>query len=211
MHVLEHKTIDYAMNKWTGKKLIDWKLKLSKSLMIKKFQMWGNDPHCHYCREYVRPDKTSVDHIICQSHFGSNHPNNLLLSCDSCNRLRGDIPYEVFVNIVTSKEDRLNFIDFKIQNKNVKKTIKVRNSKECGIPLIKNNPKLADLTRECSLYGKRIYNLDCDIKNAKIIHGRNHKITKELAVARLLASDKLEELKRELKKLRSQISNNSKE
>ena len=45
-----------------------------------------------------RPLETSatVEHVIPQGKGGSNDAWNILLACQRCNGLRGDLPYEIF-------------------------------------------------------------------------------------------------------------------
>lgn len=50
---------------------------------------------CQYCGRRG----TSVDHKNPVSISHDNNLNNLTLSCAECNRIKGDMPYEVFVNL----------------------------------------------------------------------------------------------------------------
>lgn len=64
---------------------------------------------CHYCGDRLHNSNRTLDHIIPQSQGGSDHVSNLVFCCNDCNQLRGITPYDVFVNIVTNKQDRDNY------------------------------------------------------------------------------------------------------
>lgn len=53
---------------------------------------------CHYCKQPVNFNKTTIDHIVPVSKNGGNHLHNMVLSCQTCNGLKRDIDYDVFVN-----------------------------------------------------------------------------------------------------------------
>ena len=54
---------------------------------------------CMYCRKdlsNIDRNKIHLDHLVCQSHGGSNDPDNLVVSCQQCNTSRGNMRWEVF-------------------------------------------------------------------------------------------------------------------
>ncbi len=52
---------------------------------------------CRYCGRDGVP--LTVDHLICWEQGGpSNNPGNLASSCRKCNKVRGNIPYEEWLN-----------------------------------------------------------------------------------------------------------------
>ncbi len=61
---------------------------------------------CHYClRKTVltvvdQYDSMTVDHIVPASRGGQKSEDNIVGACRSCNNLRGDIPYDVFVAFI---------------------------------------------------------------------------------------------------------------
>lgn len=65
--------------------------------------------HCHYCKTELSHENRTLDHIIPKCNGGKDDLSNLVFCCQSCNQLRDNIPYEVFINIVTSEEERKDF------------------------------------------------------------------------------------------------------
>lgn len=73
------------------------------------YRIQGDKSLCHYCGVAIirRPhaegirgydhDAATVDHKI---PGRNNHPRNLLAACFHCNHSRGDLPYEVFFNLI---------------------------------------------------------------------------------------------------------------
>ena len=61
---------------------------------------------CHYCGDRLHNNNRTLDHIIPQSQGGSDHYTNLVFCCNECNQLRGIMPYEVFLNIVSTPQER---------------------------------------------------------------------------------------------------------
>jgi len=45
---------------------------------------------CTYCDKKIRFSDSDIDHIWPQSKGGSDHPCNLVISCQSCNRSKGN-------------------------------------------------------------------------------------------------------------------------
>lgn len=113
MKVLTQKTEDIAKRKFkTEEELQKWSIKFKNARRIRKAQKWSEDNKCYYCRTKLRFDKATYDHIIPQSKFGSEHPNNFAIACEPCNNIRGDMDFNIFSNIVTSVEDRNSYNDF---------------------------------------------------------------------------------------------------
>lgn len=46
--------------------------------------------HCEYCGDGLRKNEVTVDHVIPQSHGGSDDPDNLVAACRHCNSQKGD-------------------------------------------------------------------------------------------------------------------------
>ena len=44
---------------------------------------------CTYCGKKIRFSDADIDHIWPKSKGGSNHPCNLVIACQSCNRSKG--------------------------------------------------------------------------------------------------------------------------
>lgn len=72
----------------------------------RKMQKLWDEGHrtCYYCKRTtidhvghrIRGIMWTVDHIIPRSEGGSDAIDNMVMSCYSCNRLRGTIPYDYF-------------------------------------------------------------------------------------------------------------------
>ncbi len=53
-----------------------------------KYEEMGDGPHpCHWCEEMLYWDKIAVDHL--NELKDDNRPENLVISCGTCNRMRG--------------------------------------------------------------------------------------------------------------------------
>ena len=77
---------------------------------------------CCYCNKYVPKKHRSYDHVIPHSHGGTDTPDNLVLTCISCNSqkrdktlpeyceylvLAGKLSYASSVNVLKRVERRL--------------------------------------------------------------------------------------------------------
>jgi 5-methylcytosine-specific restriction endonuclease McrA len=66
---------------------------------------------CLYCLEDLHgadPADITLDHITCKSDGGSNHENNLVTACRSCNCARQDKPLARFAGKETRDHIRRN-------------------------------------------------------------------------------------------------------
>lgn len=59
------------------------------------------DGYCQLCGKKLTYNQATLDHIIPLAMGGSNSVDNLQLSCIQCNRLKGSILPETFVNRIT--------------------------------------------------------------------------------------------------------------
>jgi hypothetical protein len=58
------------------------------------------DPSCRYCG---KPRARTVDHVIPTSQGGADHPSNIVLCCEGCNRCKdGRTPIQWALDILTS-------------------------------------------------------------------------------------------------------------
>lgn len=48
------------------------------------------DPNCYWCREPLKLEVSTIDHKIPLMRGGSNATDNLVLSCDDCNKKKGN-------------------------------------------------------------------------------------------------------------------------
>jgi 5-methylcytosine-specific restriction endonuclease McrA len=69
-------------------------------------QRLREDPHCRYCERPVEFKSAALSHWIPRSRGGENHPSNLVLACEECDRSKGNRLPEDFLKIV--KRDRRN-------------------------------------------------------------------------------------------------------
>lgn len=54
-------------------------------------RLWSRNPHCCYCGAKIKTEgDASLDHLVPRARGGINSPSNLVLSCETCNRLKGD-------------------------------------------------------------------------------------------------------------------------
>lgn len=78
---------------------------------IDKVRAIGNRDgwNCHWCKMELTTEKNertrktnmaTLDHKIPQADGGSNHIDNLLLSCKNCNHRRGCLTYEEYKAVV---------------------------------------------------------------------------------------------------------------
>jgi 5-methylcytosine-specific restriction endonuclease McrA len=69
-----------------------------------KYLLKGVEPTCHYCgnplvidpdeRGVLRDNQLTLDHIVPRSLGGTDHLENLVLSCAGCNQWKGSLKYE---------------------------------------------------------------------------------------------------------------------
>ena len=56
-------------------------------------QVWIRDEgKCTHCQKELTPETLTFDHVIPVSHGGRSYAKNLILSCERCNRRRGNKP-----------------------------------------------------------------------------------------------------------------------
>lgn len=68
------------------KELIVWVQSGSHRLLRKlRAQYWLSDPHCYYCRTYLKLEETTYDHILPVSRGGKTTFDNGRLACSFCN------------------------------------------------------------------------------------------------------------------------------
>lgn len=88
------KYLKFARKKW----LQDIREKLVK-----------RDPHCHYCRKKLFFKNSTVDHIVARANGGLDQEDNLVLSCQPCNKEKGDMSYKKFkASIKASMDAKIN-------------------------------------------------------------------------------------------------------
>lgn len=59
--------------------------------------------HCAYCGKHVSHTKATLDHILPFSKGGRYHQENLRLSCQACNNLKGNLTMEQFRRLYDSR------------------------------------------------------------------------------------------------------------
>ena len=52
---------------------------------------------CIYCVNVLSDDTRTIEHVIPKSQGGTNDLHNLRLACSTCNNMRGDWSYELFI------------------------------------------------------------------------------------------------------------------
>lgn len=54
-------------------------------------RLWKRNPVCCYCGKGIKAEAdASLDHLVPRAVGGINSPANLVLACESCNRLKAD-------------------------------------------------------------------------------------------------------------------------
>lgn len=56
---------------------------------------------CHYCCNLFPKVTITKDHVQARSKGGANHKKNYVPSCQPCNWLKADIPYDKFKSIMS--------------------------------------------------------------------------------------------------------------
>jgi 5-methylcytosine-specific restriction endonuclease McrA len=82
-----------------------------------RVSVWIRDnKQCHYCgKKLSKPGNkcsaiTQVDHVIPHSAGGSDDADNLVICCKTCNRVKADTPYIVYIE----KEFQRTSIQYKL-------------------------------------------------------------------------------------------------
>lgn len=97
--------------------------------MAKRDTAWARrrDP-CYYCRRIVDPNTqakgetnhrylATLDHKFPKARGGSNHHDNLVMSCGECNRAKGDMTAEEFFHFVEHLEFAESYVVWLETNK----------------------------------------------------------------------------------------------
>lgn len=91
----------------------EWVLKFIRARIKRRNKkLKEQDKKCFYCRQDLTCHNSTYDHIIPVSDNGSEHPDNFVVACKSCNKLRGTCDFNVFTNIITSQEDSDNLKEY---------------------------------------------------------------------------------------------------
>lgn len=75
--------------------------KRAKDIISKVAPPFNNDWWCVYCHVPIRPGTASIDHITPVSRGGKNITANLALCCKRCNRAKGSLPGDIYVNLLS--------------------------------------------------------------------------------------------------------------
>ena len=73
------------------------KLKTAKKIT---FSMEECHYMCHYCENYFDENDLTLDHKIPKANNGATNMENLELSCEKCNFVKGKIFYNTFMNLI---------------------------------------------------------------------------------------------------------------
>jgi hypothetical protein len=60
-----------------------------------KDRMWDRKPYCNWCNVKLKREDCTLDHVVPLSRGGLDNANNWVLSCEPCNRDRGNKMPEV--------------------------------------------------------------------------------------------------------------------
>jgi hypothetical protein len=67
--------------------------------MTVEFLVWRDGNRCHYCRDVLDVSQMIIEHKSPIALGGDQtSPNNLVLSCNACNSLKSDTPYDKFLD-----------------------------------------------------------------------------------------------------------------
>lgn len=56
---------------------------------------------CAYCLDRLNYRTVTRDHVRPRSQGGLDHRNNIVAACEPCNRLKGPMPYAIFVRMIS--------------------------------------------------------------------------------------------------------------
>lgn len=119
--------------KWSnGMSVKYFEIKLGFARKLKRLKKWRTQNRkCFYCHTKLSFDMSTYDHIIPQCEGGSEHYDNFVVACKKCNNVRKDMPFELFCNIITCEEDRIDFEREKnrFNQKEKEKRLKVKKEK----------------------------------------------------------------------------------
>lgn len=159
---LQHQftAIRYASKKWHGdgslRKTIKFKMALTAARRKKRIQkLEEQGGKCFYCGMGLNEHTSTYDHIIPLSENGSEHYENFVVACKTCNSVRQSIPFEIFCNVVTSPQERREFSKIKKQYKYKEKPKKCDMSldelEEKKRKIIRNRNKERKIADICSI------------------------------------------------------------
>ena len=60
-------------------------------LLDHRARLFATDSHCHYCEQELNFSQCTLDHVRPKSRGGDDSDENLVLSCDKCNQLKGSL------------------------------------------------------------------------------------------------------------------------
>ncbi|GAG35699.1 unnamed protein product, partial [marine sediment metagenome] len=81
----------------------------------------GSLYECHYCTEIFNKSGITKDHIKPKASGGENKKDNYVPSCQPCNGLKADIPYDKFMAII--EEFGTDILRFETPNESTNHTI----------------------------------------------------------------------------------------
>ena len=70
-------------------------------------KLYRADPHCHYCGRLIqRQSDATLDHKTPRIKGGTDHEDNLVISCQACNSDKDAKPYETYVALALQRRQR---------------------------------------------------------------------------------------------------------
>jgi len=60
---------------------------------------------CQYCKRWIKDEDFHIDHVKPKVKGGSNTPDNLVLSCVTCNSIKGDLSVYEFYDKINKRVD----------------------------------------------------------------------------------------------------------
>ncbi len=78
-----------------------WKRRYERWQSLRKYVLLRDGYVCHYCRLKLTVE-VSVDHILPRSAGGQDIAKNLVACCLKCNKNKGSISYESYVERIAA-------------------------------------------------------------------------------------------------------------
>lgn len=60
------------------------------------------DGECAYCCDRISTSGATADHVIARATYGKDQRNNIVASCQPCNRLKGHMQVAIFKRMIES-------------------------------------------------------------------------------------------------------------
>lgn len=87
---------------WRNTKFQQRKLDAAFARADRESALRKQDGKCAYCLSRLTLKTVTRDHVIPRSAGGLDRRNNIVASCEPCNKLKGSTSFEVFMRLITA-------------------------------------------------------------------------------------------------------------